>query len=351
MVHSEKLNTYLKLSELSYDDAVASLLAKYGSAKDDYFRPKSYQRFLDGEIKSITRGKYARFSADGLYAHHILENRYIDLANLDVIRSNNYPFEYHRREHLVYADAFEHLVLHAIITRESTGKPPYVGIGGFDIISALIEEWYIIGRQPKAEWYQAAYHHAYLSKHEATYLLSFLDKQFVKDKRSPMMELAKNLNQLSMLAGNTWSLSLEVPKYQYPHIPSDQSASSILQALSTANPNADKSELRQQLIAALSPYQMSPDEIRTDCLDKHTLVLYDQALEDDQKRTQQLAWARRYPDLVQSDIKMSISRDKILKLLYQNADHAVYPNYKDYRSARITTVRDDLLVELNETFR
>ncbi|MCG0899822.1 hypothetical protein IMAU10572_02317 [Lactiplantibacillus plantarum] len=165
------------------------------------------------------------------------------------------------------------------------------------------------------------------------------------------MELHRDINKLFMLTGNTWSLSLEVPKYQYPHIPSDQSIDSILKDLSTSNPNADKSELRQQLIAVLSSYQMSSDEIQTDCINKHILVLYDEALAEDQKRTQRLAWANRYPHLVQSDIKMSTSRDKILKLLYRNADHAVYPSYKTYRSARLNAVRDDLLSELDEALR
>lgn len=53
---------YLELLTKSYEEAVQILLKKYGKAKDDYYRENSYNRFLNGEIKSITKGKYSRTS-------------------------------------------------------------------------------------------------------------------------------------------------------------------------------------------------------------------------------------------------------------------------------------------------
>lgn len=63
---------YLVLLSKSYEEANEVLLQKYGPAQDDYFREASYQRFMNGEIKSITKGKFSRTS-EGLYCHHIDE--------------------------------------------------------------------------------------------------------------------------------------------------------------------------------------------------------------------------------------------------------------------------------------
>ena len=57
---------YLDLLLMNYEEAVELLLQKYGPAQDDYFREYSYQRFMNGEIKNITRGKASRTN-EGLY--------------------------------------------------------------------------------------------------------------------------------------------------------------------------------------------------------------------------------------------------------------------------------------------
>lgn len=59
-------NEYKDLLLKTYDEAVVFLLQKYGSAQDDYFREKSYKKFMNEEIKNITKGKYPRTS-EGLY--------------------------------------------------------------------------------------------------------------------------------------------------------------------------------------------------------------------------------------------------------------------------------------------
>ena len=42
---SDKLNYYKSLLNLEYDDAVQSLIKKYGAALDDYFKEASYNKF------------------------------------------------------------------------------------------------------------------------------------------------------------------------------------------------------------------------------------------------------------------------------------------------------------------
>ena len=61
-----RYNEYLDLQSKTYAEAVDFLLQKYGPAQDDYFREKSYQRFMNREIKSISKGKISR-THEGLY--------------------------------------------------------------------------------------------------------------------------------------------------------------------------------------------------------------------------------------------------------------------------------------------
>lgn len=42
----DRLEHYNSLMTMTYDEAVAILQGKYGLAKDDYYRDKSYKRFL-----------------------------------------------------------------------------------------------------------------------------------------------------------------------------------------------------------------------------------------------------------------------------------------------------------------
>ena len=79
------MGEYLELLNRDYSNAVSFLLEKYGVATDDYFKEKSYERFFEGKIKSIGKGKISRTS-EGLYCHHIDENKY---QKMDVIETKN----------------------------------------------------------------------------------------------------------------------------------------------------------------------------------------------------------------------------------------------------------------------
>lgn len=164
-----KFERYVSLTTGSYNEAVAFLLITHGEAKDDYFREKSYERFLKKEIKSIARGKYSRTS-EGLYCHHIAENEYLNLANKDFILSNKYSFELQRKEKLVYCDLFEHLILHALIAKETSGE---YGLPGYDAnLYPMAAEWYIDrGIPPRPEWMKKCFERAFLEPDEARKLL------------------------------------------------------------------------------------------------------------------------------------------------------------------------------------
>lgn len=167
---NQKLADYNRLLALSYEEMVHYLLNKYGASKDDYFREKSYERFLKKEIKSITRGNYSR-TAEGLFCHHVAEDRYLNLANKEFILKYKYPFALHTKDKLVFCDLFEHLILHALIAKETNGA---YGLPGYDAyLHPRIVEWYIGQVRPqKMEWAKKCYERAYLSSDETRQLLT-----------------------------------------------------------------------------------------------------------------------------------------------------------------------------------
>lgn len=174
-----KYEAYLNLLSKTYDEAVDHLLTKYGEVKDDYFRESSYERFLKGEIKSITRGKYSR-SSEGLECHHIDENKYMHMTNLDMIRSQNIPFERHKKERLVYADVIEHAILHVLIAKETALELGELGYMMF--LKPKIEDWYRDEDMPKkSKHHIACYHKAFIKPEEATQLLEAMDKIIEKE--------------------------------------------------------------------------------------------------------------------------------------------------------------------------
>lgn len=179
-----RVNDYYKLLELSYDEAVEHLLNKYGAVIDDYYREKSYVRFLKGEIKSVAKGKFTRTS-DGLYTHHIDEFTKLNLANYGYIKQFKYSFEYQKKERLVYCDLIEHAILHVLIIKEthrndshfdpfeySLSRPP-----GYNThLQPNIILWYIDENIPKKQWEINCYNKAFLAPIEACNLSNYMDK-------------------------------------------------------------------------------------------------------------------------------------------------------------------------------
>lgn len=166
----------MELLNLSYSQLVQYLIKKYGEVLDEFYREKSYQRFLNKEIKSITRGKYSR-AKEGLYCHHILENKYENISSKDFIAHFKYPYEYHKKENLVYCDLIEHLILHVLITKETKGE---YGVRGLCVyLKPTIKEWYIDEYEPKKEWMKVAKEKASLSKHYILKLFSNIDEKLI----------------------------------------------------------------------------------------------------------------------------------------------------------------------------
>lgn len=90
----------LKEIKMPYNELLNYLIKKYGPAKYDYFSTP--------ECKS--KNKKASRSSEGLYCHHMDEDKGVNLTS--AFHAVRQPFEWQRKERLVYCNALEHLLLH-----------------------------------------------------------------------------------------------------------------------------------------------------------------------------------------------------------------------------------------------
>ena len=118
-MESTEIKNQLKMT---YDELVDYLLKKYGPAQYDYFCNESCK----SKNSKVSR------TNEGLYCHHIDENKAILLSN-DKFAVNN-PFEYQKANRLVYCNVLEHLILHIKIVEEpkneNVNQMGIQGIGG-----------------------------------------------------------------------------------------------------------------------------------------------------------------------------------------------------------------------------
>ncbi|WP_226910158.1 hypothetical protein [Marinilactibacillus psychrotolerans] len=286
-----KLEYYSYLLTLSYDEAVIFLLDKYGISKDDYFREKSYEKFLKKQIKSITSGKYKRTS-EGLYCHHISENKYLNLSNKDYILNKKYPFKLHKKEQLVYCDLFEHLILHALIAKETDGE---FGIPGYDTyLYPMILEGYIGGVKPqKREWLKKCYERAFLDPNETKILL---------------LKINSFLPEKLQNSGEVVYISPEERQKQYL-----------------------ENKLKRE-----KQYEKEAIEWR-----KRQVL---RAIEEKEQRNKE--FYRIYPNFKKMDIDFDVPRSKVISMLYDSKYRDSYKSKKELDLAMKPFIKDKLLDEL-----
>jgi|SRR5690625_942115 len=159
---------YKNLLSKTYHEAVDFLLQKYGFARDDYYRENSYDRFINGEIKNITKGKYSRTS-EGLYCHHIDEIKELKISDQSFVKRNKIPFEYQKKDRLVYCDLVEHTILHVLITKETSFKFGYPGL--FAHLLPIMFDWYILEIIPELKWQKHCYDKSYITPNDAFKIL------------------------------------------------------------------------------------------------------------------------------------------------------------------------------------
>ncbi|MBF2564641.1 hypothetical protein [Listeria seeligeri] len=171
-----KLDCYESLLDFIYDELVDHLLNKYGCVRDNYFNRVSYEQKLKSKvnIKQISKGNFTR-SSEGLYCHHIDEKKEVSLSYPPTLWEKQLPYEYQEKERLVYCDAVEHVILHALISKE------YVYSPGYNSLRCKVSHWYIEGLPLKEGdsdfWEFHCYEQSFLKSDEAISLLNFIEKK------------------------------------------------------------------------------------------------------------------------------------------------------------------------------
>lgn len=288
--NSNKLAQYQALLMLSYDDAVSVLLNKYGGAEDDYFRESSFIRAQKGEIKSITKGKISRTS-EGLYCHHIDENKYPLLSEFDYVSRFDVPFSVQKKERLVYCDLIEHSILHALIAKETDGNFGYAGYILY--LEPMVREWFIEGIEPKPNWMKRCKEVSYLSKSETEVLLKEIDSVVLKEIRNREKEALEKIKE-------------------------------IMRA------NAEKEKIEEEL---LKEEKMRQEILLEEARQKK--------LDDYQKA---------YPELASLGVYPHSPRQKLLNTLHQLKYKTDYTK-KELKSEKITVLSEDLFEELKTMSR
>ncbi|BAK93751.1 hypothetical protein [Tetragenococcus halophilus] len=195
-----KKETYLNLLSKSYDEAVEVLQQKYDQVKDDYFKEKSYERFLKGEIKGPGRADYSRYK-EGLECHHIDENKFSNMAEPSYIKNQKIPFKYQKKDRLVYCDYVEHVILHALISKETNGQ---LGLAGYDTyLRKNIYYWYLLEESIPKTKKVAIYKRAYLKPKEALEILKATDNAAYENRSSnpfiePLPEMFEDLEKFKL---------------------------------------------------------------------------------------------------------------------------------------------------------
>jgi len=135
------LDEYKKVKNMTYNEYCDYLQAKYGIGLADYM------------TKSFNPNPKCKRTKEGLIAHHKAEDKMIMLSEKRI--AQNYPFEWQKKEEIVYCDYLEHLLLHVLICAyPSPDQIPLadVGIGGvINFIAPELNDVYS-GWKTKQEW-------------------------------------------------------------------------------------------------------------------------------------------------------------------------------------------------------
>jgi len=121
------LSEYNHVKNYNYLEYCAYLQEKYGIGLCDYMRP------------SWTKNPKISRTKDGLYAHHKYENCAIMLSHPEYAKKN--PYEWQKKENIVYCNLLEHLLLHILICEnpsEDKNENEIVGLGG--VVNYIVPE-------------------------------------------------------------------------------------------------------------------------------------------------------------------------------------------------------------------
>lgn len=285
-----KVQEYESLLNNDYIEAINQLLRKYGSGKDDYYRENSYKRFLNGEIKNITRGKYSRTN-EGLYCHHIDEINMLNVSNKDFIKQNNISHNYQKKDRLVYCNLIEHTILHVLIAKETSGN---YGFPGYEVyLKPIIEEWYIEERIPNRPWMKNCYSKAFVHAEEAV----------------------KIVNKMQNILGLSYSGSLR--EYY------------------------DEKEKKFQRLKVMKIQR----EAKQREMDKQWRIKEEKRKKEELSKKIEEFYSK-YPQFKDLNILFNTPREKVLTMMFNSEYNHEFDTYKDFRTSKLSIIKDELLEEL-----
>ena len=194
---------YLSVKDLTYLEYCDYLQNKYGIGLTDYM------------TKSFCAKKECRRTKDGLIAHHKAEDKMILLSTEEVARQC--PFEWQKKDNIVYCDYLEHLLLHVLICKyPSPDKFPLANVGYGGVVNFIIPELNDVysGWETKQQWRKTCYDKVINDKE--TYLL--IIKQFIVvelgiDKKFDIKILFSSFNENHNLWSNKYNKKIHKEIY------------------------------------------------------------------------------------------------------------------------------------------
>ena len=133
--------------KMTYKKLVGYLKIKYGTVPFDYFV------IFDEELIRVNN-KNSRATSDGLFVHHIDEDKAILLSSKE--HAQRRPLEYQRADRLIYCNILEHLILHFKISlepRHPDAIDTVVGVGGaITYICPQINDYFVGYKFKQKHW-------------------------------------------------------------------------------------------------------------------------------------------------------------------------------------------------------
>lgn len=162
---------YRHLLNSTYYDAVQQVKNANGECIGDYYNEKSFKNYIHGKNKKPRHGKKVRQGLKGLEIHHIDENKVSNLSSLEKIKKDPEArkFEHQKKERLVYCDLLEHIILHALIAKETSNNLGYEGYGS---LYSKLNHWVEGTKIPKADIDKKSYKRIGAIQEEKITLLS-----------------------------------------------------------------------------------------------------------------------------------------------------------------------------------
>lgn len=177
------IKEYEKVKNYTYLEYCNYLQQKYGVGLCDYMKPNWTKN------PKVTRTK------DGLYVHHKYEDHAIMLGNPEYAQKN--PYEWQKKENLVYCNLLEHLLLHQLICEypaKNTNDNEQVGMGG--IVNFIVPELNDVysGWVSKLPWQQNC-HKAIINNRDVYLLILKRYKEFHNNNPLITQWLLKSYNK------------------------------------------------------------------------------------------------------------------------------------------------------------